>query len=353
MSKLNVALLGATGAVGQRYVTLLGTHPSFHLQVMMGSSSVGKVYSEAVRWMHPDAIPSSIASMKVMPATPESAKGCDVIFSAMPSEAAKDLEPKFAAAGYAVVSEASAHRMDDDVPLIVPEVNPDHLKLLHDQRKSRGWKGGLVTTPNCTVTGLAMVLKPLLKAFRLTKVVVTTMQAISGAGYPGVPSLDIVENVIPYIEGEEDKVVREATKILGTPSGGSILPCTIPMAVSCNRVPVVEGHLENLYCEFSTPLAPTDVVKALEAFRSEPQQLGLPSAPAVPIIVRSENDRPQPRLDRMAGSVPGMSVVVGRIRRGIDDKSLQLVLLSHNTIRGAAGSAILTAELMESRGLLG
>lgn len=258
------------------------------------------------------------------------------------------MEPKFAEAGLTVISEASAFRMEPDVPLIIPEVNPQHLDLLKAQRGRRGWRGCIVTTPNCTVTGLAMVLKPLVDDFRLTMVVVTTMQAVSGAGYPGVPSLAIIENIIPFIDGEEVKVVSESKKILGTLSSGLIQPLELAMAVSCNRVQTIDGHLETVYCEFSDPVNVSDVISTLENFKGLPQELHLPTAPNPPLIVRTEQDRPQPRLDRMAGSVPGMSVVVGRIRGGVDERSVQLVLLSHNTIRGAAGTAILTAELMRS-----
>jgi aspartate-semialdehyde dehydrogenase len=265
---------------------------------------------------------------------------------------AKEIEPKFAKAGFAVVSEASAHRMDADVPLMIPEVNAPHLKLLYPQRKKRGWKKGIVTTPNCTVTGLAIVLKPIVDAFPIRKVIVTTMQALSGAGYPGVPSLSIVENVIPYIQYEEEKVQREARKILGAAKNGRIEPLNLPMGVSCNRVQVIDGHTETLYCEFSKKVDLGEVSKKLESFSAAPQEMRLPTAPEKPIIVVQEKDRPQPRLDRDAGSVPGMSVVVGRLRRGIDERSLLLTLLSHNTVRGAAGTAILTSELMRAEGYL-
>jgi aspartate-semialdehyde dehydrogenase len=241
--------------------------------------------------------------------------------------------------------------MDADVPLMIPEINPEHLKLLETQKK-RGWKGSIATTPNCTGTGLSMVLKPLIDEFGARKAIVTTMQALSGAGFPGVPSLSIQENVIPYIKNEEEKVAAEAKKILGTYANGEIKPSPLTMGISCNRVAVIDGHMETLYAEFAGEIDPKDAEKSLERFKGAPQRLKLPTAPEQPIIVRSENDRPQPRLDRMAGSVPGMSVVVGRVRKGIDGKSLQLTLLSHNTIRGAAGTAILTAELMEREGYL-
>lgn len=351
--EVKVALLGATGAVGQRYINMLPKHPYLHLEVLMGGESAGKKYREAVSWLFPDPIDPEMAEVVVKRAKPESAKGCDVVFSALPSEVAAEVETKFAEAGFTVVSEASAHRMDADVPLMIPEINADHLRLLEVQKKRRGWKGAIATTPNCTGTGLAMVLKPLIEDYGAKKAIVTTMQALSGAGFPGVPSLSIQENVIPYIKNEEEKVAAEARKILGTLSNGAIKPSSIAMGISCNRVAVIDGHMETLYADLAQEVTPKAAERSLERFKGEPQRLKLPTAPDHPIIVRKENDRPQPRLDRLAGSVPGMSVVVGRVRNGTDGRSIQLTLLSHNTIRGAAGTAILTAELMESEGYLG
>jgi aspartate-semialdehyde dehydrogenase len=350
--KVKVGLLGATGVVGQRYVDMLGSHPYFELVALMGRASAGKEYGEAVKWLLPNPMPKGVSSMLVREAKVASIAECDLVFSALPSEAAVQLEPLFAAAGKAIVSEVSAHRMDPDVPLMVPEINPNHLGLLERQRRDRRWKKGLVTTPNCTVTGLVMVLKALADSFPMTKAVVTSMQAVSGAGYPGVPSLLILENVIPFIEDEEEKVERESKKILGTIEGGSVRPRVLPMAVSCNRVSTLDGHLETLYCEFSLKVSPAEAEDVLKGFTGEPQRLRLPTSPDAPIIVTKERDRPQPRLDRLAGSVPGMSVVVGRVRPGIDDHSIRLTLLSHNTIRGASGNAILTAELMRAKGYL-
>jgi aspartate-semialdehyde dehydrogenase len=353
LRKLSAALLGSTGAVGQRYLSMLNDHPFIKLEVLMGGESAGKKYAEAARWLSPVEIPDGLAGKKVLPTRPEDAKGCDIVFSALPSEAAAEVEPRFAKAGLTVVSEASAHRMDTQVPLMIPEVNPSHLSLIDSQRRRTGWKGCLVATPNCTVTGLAMVMKPLVDDFRLNKAIVTTMQAVSGAGFPGVPSLLITENVIPYIKNEEEKVADESRKLLGVLGKGAIKPARLDLAISCNRVPVVDGHLETLYAEFPESVSPSAVTDTLERFRGVPQELRLHTAPEEPIIVRKEHDRPQPRLDRLAGSVPGMSVVVGRVRNGIGKKSIQLTLLSHNTIRGAAGTAILTAELMAAKGMLG
>lgn len=350
--KIRAAVLGATGVVGQRYLTMLSSHPSIELEVLMGGESAGKKYSHAVNWLQPEPIPERFKDLIVKKTSIDSAKGCDLVFSALPSESASKIEPEFAKAGFHVISEASAHRMQSDVPLLIPEVNAEHLELLPLQKK-RGWKGGLVTTPNCTVTGLAIVLKPLVDRFSVNKIVVTTMQAISGAGFPGVSSLLITENVIPYIEGEEEKVKRETRKILGKIERGKIKEKDVLMAVSCNRVPVIDGHMESVYIEFESDISLEEVNNALSTFKGEPQRLKLPTAPTSPIIIRSENDRPQPRIDRMSGSVPGMSVVVGRLRYGINNKSLQLTLLSHNTVRGAAGNAILSAELMVNKGYIG
>lgn len=352
MKPLSAALAGATGAVGQRYVEMLRDHPFIRLDVLMGSESAGKRYGDAVRWLSSARLDERYASARVMPTSPESADGCDIVFSALPSGAASKAEKEFAEAGFTVISEANAHRMDPDVPLMVPEVNHEHLALLQRQRRRRGWKGAIVTTPNCTVTGLVLALKPLVDRYVLEKGVVTTMQSVSGAGYPGVPSLDVMENVIPYIQDEEEKVASESGKILGRLSSGSVRSASVLLAVSCNRVPVLEGHTESFYGEFGSPVEPAEAESVMGSFVSLPQKLGLPTAPERPIIVRRERDRPQPRLDRMSGSVPGMSVVVGRVRRGIGPRSLQFTLLSHNTIRGAAGNAILTAELMHRRGVL-
>ncbi|MDG6902366.1 MAG: aspartate-semialdehyde dehydrogenase [Nitrososphaerota archaeon] len=353
MRELSAALLGATGAVGQRYLTLLAKHPFIRLEVLMGGSSAGESYGKAARWLQAEGIPEEFAGKKISASTPESARGCDLVFSALPSDAAAELEPEFAAAGFEVISEASAHRMDRDVPLMIPEVNAGHLAILDVQKRRRNWKGSLVTTPNCTATGLVIVMKPLLDDFRLRRAIVTSMQAISGAGFPGVPSLLITENVIPYIKNEEEKVAAESKKILGTLAKGSIADPEMELAISCNRVPVIDGHMETLYGEFPKAINSKEVSDSLGSFRGPPQKLRLPSAPDWPIIVREEPDRPQPRLDRLSGSVPGMSVVVGRVRKGIGRNSVQLTLLSHNTIRGAAGTAILTAELMEKEGYLG
>jgi aspartate-semialdehyde dehydrogenase len=348
MSKVTVAVLAATGMVGQRYVSMLSDHPYFELVAVTGQSSVGKRFGDV-----PTSLPISekAKNLKVLPTDPKAFKA-DLVFSPLPTDAAKTLEPKFARAGFNVITDASPHRMEPDVPLMIPEVNPDHLRLIERQRKKRGWKGFLVATPNCTAAGLALLLKPLNDSFGLKRVIVSTMQAVSGAGYPGVPSLDILDNVIPYIKDEEDKVETEPLKMLGRFSKSRIQDASFEISAMVHRVATTDGHLESIYVETREKFNIEKVKRTLSGFRSEPQKLGLPTAPKQPIIVSDAPDRPQPKLDRNAGSVPGMSVVAGRIRRGLDDRSGRIAFLSHNTIRGAAGSTILTAELIYRKNLL-
>lgn len=342
-----VGILGVTGMVGQQYVRLLANHPWFEPSLFIGGRSAGKLYKEAAEWIGEYDPPERLAEMPVQAAEPER-QAADLFFSCLPSEVAKELEPKYAARS-PVVSDARAFRMEPDVPLIIPEVNPEHLELLKEQRR-RGWKGFIVTGPNCTAAGLVMALKPLHEEFKLKKVVVATMQALSGAGFPGVPSLQIVDNVIPYIKDEEEKVEMETLKMLGRLEGNRVKPAEIAIAAMCHRVAVIDGHLESVYVETERPIEPGDAKEVLREFKGEPQRLKLPTAPERPIIVREEPDRPQPRRDRNAGG--GMSVVVGRVRRGLDNYSLRFTLLSHNTIRGAAGNAVLTAELLYKLGYL-
>ena len=350
MRKITVAVLAATGMVGQRYASMLSGHPYFDLVEVTGQSSVGKRYGDAFWTDLP--ISEKVRNLRVKETSPGALKA-DLVFSPLPTDAALELEPKFAKAGFKVITDASPHRMEPDVPLMIPEVNPGHLALLDQQRRKRGWKGFLVATPNCTAAGLALMLKPLHDSFRLKRVIVSTMQAVSGAGYPGVPSLDIIDNVIPYIKDEEEKVESEPRKMLGTLSGARIENAKFQLSAMAHRVATTDGHLESAYIETEERFVPEKVEKALRSFRAEPQKLRLPTAPEQPIIVSEAPNRPQPKLDRNAGSVPGMSVVVGRVRKGLDDRSGRLTLLSHNTIRGAAGSTILTAELMFRKGLLG
>lgn len=352
MRKRRVAVLAATGMVGQRYVRMLSDHPYFEVTEVTGLGSVGRRYRDAVASRSEFPIDERVGRLVVKETKPD-ALDVDLVFSPLPTEAAKETEPRLAEKGMRVVTDASPHRMEADVPLMVPEVNPGHLKLVEWQRKTRGWDGLLVATPNCTAAGLALVLKPIDDLIGIRRVIVSTMQAVSGAGYPGVPSLDIIDNVIPYIKDEEEKVAEETRKMLGKQRGRRIVESSMDVGVMCHRVATTDGHMESAYIETRERTTPEEVKRALKSFSSVPQKLCLPTAPRNPIIVLEEADRPQVKLDRNAGSVPGMSVVVGRVRRGLDDRSLRLTLLSHNTVRGAAGSTILTAELMQSKGLIG
>lgn len=349
-SKRKVAILGATGAVGQRYIQLLQGHPWFKIEALAASErSAGKKYCDACNWLMESNLPKEIADMTVADATVDAVKkvgNVDLIFSSLPGDLAGTVEEEFAAE-YPVFSKASAHRMEKDVPLIIPEVNSDHTALIPIQKKNRGWKGFISTDPNCSTIQMAMSLKPLM-AFGLRQVMVTTMQALSGAGYPGVPSLDIIDNVVPYIGKEEDKMETESNKILGTFNGKTVENAAFVVTASCNRVNVKDGHLESVFVKLEKEPSMAEVEEAFSRFKGDPQKLRLPSAPENPIVVRKEPNRPQPRYDRDTGK--GMSVVVGRIRKD-PIMSLKYMCLGHNTIRGAAGGGILSAELMVAKGL--
>jgi aspartate-semialdehyde dehydrogenase len=348
--KRKVAILGATGAVGQRYIQLLQGHPWFEISVLAASErSAGKKYKDACTWLMETEMPKEIAEMPVANIDVKSAEQTgdfDLVFTSLPGDLAGPVENEFGAL-YPVFSKASAHRMDKDVPLIVPEINPDHAALVKVQQKKRGWKGFITTDPNCSTIGLAITLAPLAQ-FGIQQVMVTTMQALSGAGYPGVPSLDIIDNVVPFISGEEDKMETEALKILGSFDGDGIKFADFKMSASCNRVNVKDGHLESVFIKLVDEPSLEEVEKAFTSFQGEPQRLKLPSAPEQPIIVRHEKNRPQPRFDRDTGN--GQSVVVGRLRKD-PIMSIKYMCLSHNTVRGAAGGGILSAELYVSKGL--
>lgn len=352
MDKLRVAVLAATGMVGQRYVSMLDRHPFFKVTAVTGFESAGKKYGEALRSKGRFATPSEIADLPVRRTSPDGLKA-DLVFSPLPTGVAGGMEEKFARKGFPVITDASPHRMDPDVPLLIPEVNPEHLAMLDWQKRRRKWDGFIAATPNCTAAGLALALKPIHDRFTLKRAVVVTMQAVSGAGYPGVPSIDIIDNVLPYIKDEEEKLETEPLKMLGASDGAEVRPAKFRISASCHRVATTDGHMESVYLETKEPAPPAAVAEALRRFRSVPQKLRLPTAPSQPVIVAERADRPQVRLDRDAGSVPGMSVVVGRVRRGLDANSVKLTFVSHNTVRGAAGSTILAAELMRSKGLFG
>ncbi|HEX8843216.1 MAG TPA: aspartate-semialdehyde dehydrogenase [Pyrinomonadaceae bacterium] len=350
MSKYRVGILGATGTVGQRFIQLLEDHPQFEVTALAASDrSQGKAYAEACAWRLPGEMPQAVRQMIVQ--APEPPLACDIVFSSLPGSIAREAEGAFARAGHTVISNSSAYRMDRDVPLLIPEVNHEHLSLLDAQRAGGAFgEGSIITNPNCSTIMLAMALAPLHARFGVDAVVATTMQAISGAGYPGVPSLDITDNVFPFIENEEEKMEEETLKILGRVSDGRIEEAGMKVSAQCNRVNVLDGHMASVRVKLSRPAEVSEVSDALRSFTSLPQELRLHSAPARPIIVRDEQDRPQPRLDRDAGR--GMSVTIGRLRR---DTVLdyRFVALSHNTIRGAAGAAILNAELLvESNGFI-
>ncbi len=349
MGKLGVAILGATGMVGQIYVQMLSRHPWFEIRAVTGNTSVGKTLAEAYRGR--GHVPEKYAELEVLPSDP-SRIDADLVFSCLPTKAAREVEPRFAEAGFPVVSDSSAHRYQPDVPLIIPEVNPEHLGLIETQRRQRRWDGFIVTTPNCTTVGFALPLKPLVDRYGVRYVNLVTMQSVSGAGFNGVSSMAIMSNIIPYIEGEEAKVADEPRKIMGTLQDGEVRPLDIVIDATCTRVPTLVGHLEVVQAELNREATVEEVAETLGGFIGLPQQLELPTAPRRPINVVQEEDRPQPRLDTDAGSIPGMTVTVGRIRRGRRPNTVIFVSLSNNLVRGAAGSAILTGELLHVTGWL-
>jgi aspartate-semialdehyde dehydrogenase len=348
--RIPVAVLGATGTVGQRFIELLQGHPWFELVGLAASEQHGgRPYAEATRWRLAGDMPSSVASLPVVPCRPEALPEVKIVFSALPGEIAGEIELAFAQAGVAVFSNAKNYRMAPDVPLLIPEVNADHSAAIVHQRKQRRWSGCIVTNANCSATPLVMALKPL-QPFGVRKVLVTTFQAISGAGYPGVPSYDILDNVIPYIGGEEEKVESETLKMLGNwEEGPGFIDASMVVSAHCNRVATREGHLECASIELERDAQPEEIIAAWENYTPEPQQLKLPGAPERPLLYRSEIDRPQTLRDRDAGN--GMTVTLGRLRR-CPLLSYKFVLLGHNTIRGAAGGSILNAELCVSKGLV-
>jgi aspartate-semialdehyde dehydrogenase len=342
-----VGLLGATGAVGQTFIRLLSDHPWFTItDVAASERSAGHPYREAVNWLSGSPIPSAVSDLEVKPTDPE-ALDCDFVFSGLSSSVAGEVERAFAEAGFPVISNAKNYRLHEDVPLLLPEVNPDHTALIDNQ--DWGSEGFIVTNPNCSTVGLVCGLRPLMDAFTVEAVQVTMLQALSGAGYPGVPSLDAVGNVVPYIGGEEDKLATEPRKILGTLTNGRVEPADLPVSAQCTRVPVRNGHLACTSVRFREDVGPADVRQVLSDFRSPLADQPLPSRPDPFIQVLDAPDAPQPQRHVDAGN--GMTVSVGRIQAcAVND--VKFVLLSHNTIRGAAGGAILNAELLAQDGRL-
>jgi len=343
--KYRVGILGATGTVGQRFIQLLQGHPQFEITALAASDrSAGKPYAEACAWKLTGSIPENVREIAVMPIEPP--LDCDIVFSSLPSSVARETEEAFARAGYPVISNSSSYRMDEDVPLLIPEINADHIGLLETQRQKRGFsKGFIVTNPNCAVMSFAPPLAALHRKFGIESVVVTTMQAISGAGYPGVSSMDITDNVLPYIAGEEPKVETEAQKILGKFANGSVEKADFIVSAQCFRVDVLDGHTASVRVDLKQTATLEDVIASMTEFPS----LSLHSSPKKFIEFTDEPSRPQPRLDRDNGN--GMTITVGRV---FPDNvfDYRFVALSHNTVRGAAGSAILNAELLVDKGII-
>ena len=346
MQKIEVGILGATGMVGQHFIKFLQGNPWFELKWLGASDrSAGKKYRDAMTW-HLGVVPDAVADMTVDECKP--GKAPRLVFSAMDASVATEIERDFAQTGHVVVSNSRNHRMEQDVPLLVPEINADHLKIVPLQQRNRGWKGQIVTNPNCSTIALTMGLAPL-KPFGIIRVLATTLQAISGAGYPGVASMDIMGNVIPFIGGEEEKMQQETQKILGDFRGDHIEPLHAKVSAHCNRVAVVDGHTVTVSVEFSSRPSEADLRHAYDTFTALPQQRQLPSAPPRPVIYMHEANRPQPRKD--AERERGMAAFVGRLRP-CPVLDYKFVVLSHNTVRGAAGAAVLNAELMHSEGML-
>jgi aspartate-semialdehyde dehydrogenase len=346
--RIKVGVLGATGMVGQHFVKFLSGHPWFELAWLGASDrSAGKLYREATTWRLGGVMPPEVRDMIVAECKPQDGAP-RLMFSATDASVATEIERAFASAGHTVVSNSRNHRMDEDVPLLVPEINGDHLNLLPGQQKKRGWSGQIVTNPNCSTIVLTMALAPL-KQFGIQRVMVTTMQALSGAGYPGVASMDINANVVPFIGGEEEKMERETQKILGDFASNQVTLLNAAVSASCNRVPVVDGHTLSVSVELEQKPSEAELIGAMRGWRGIPQQKGLPSAPPCPVIYMEEQDRPQPRRD--AERENGMAVFVGRLRK-CPVLDYKFIALGHNTVRGAAGAAVLNAELMKSEGWL-
>lgn len=342
--KIPVGILGATGMVGQKFIELLIHHPWFELTALAASEkSEGKKYADAAQWMMPAPLPNCIAEMQVQSCRPN--LPCRIVFSGLDSSVAGEIERKFALAGYTVISNSSSHRMQANVPLIIPEVNSAHLDLIKYQKS---FKGTIVTNPNCSVIGLATAFKPLIDRWGIEESHVFTMQAISGAGYPGIAGLDIIDNVIPYISGEEEKVESEPLKILGSLGENAIIPYSMRLSAQCNRVAVMDGHMACVSVKLKHNIEEHQIIEAWESFTGEPQRLKLPSAPEKPLIYHPCDYHPQPKLHRHLHQ--GMAISIGRLRK-CSLLDWKFVILSHNTVRGAAGCAILNAELMVKKGL--
>lgn len=346
---VNVGVLGATGMVGQRFIQLLENHPDFDVIALAASSrSAGKRYEDATTWYLAEEMPESVKDIVVTETSPEAmSNDVDIVFSSLPTDFAAKVEKEFAK-DYVVASNASAHRMKKNIPLVIPEVNPEYLDMIEAQQKENNWDGFIVTNPNCSTIALTLSLKPIVDNFNIESIRVSTMQAVSGAGYNGVPSMAIVDNLVPYIGNEEEKMESETLHLLGDYDGSEVKPAQFKLSASCHRVPVIDGHTEAVFIDFDDDFDIEDVKNKMASFKGLPQKLNLFSAPENPVIVKEEEDRPQPRMDRNAGN--GMSVTVGRVRKDqVFDNSLKYVLVGHNTIRGAAGASVLNAELINDK----
>lgn len=346
---VNVGVLGATGMVGQRFIQLLDNHPDFEIKALAASSrSAGKRYEDATTWYLNEEMPESVKDIIVCETSPEAMDNdVDIVFSSLPADFAATVEKDFAK-DYVVASNASAHRMKKNIPLVIPEVNPEYLDMIDAQQKENNWDGFIVTNPNCSTIALTLTLKPIVDNFNVNSIRVSTMQAVSGAGYNGVPSMAIVDNLVPYIGGEEEKMESETLHLLGSYDGNEVINADFKLSASCHRVPVIDGHTEAVFIELGDDFDIGDVKEKMQNFKGLPQELNLFSAPQNPIVVKEESDRPQPRMDRNAGN--GMSVTVGRLRKDqAFDNSFKYVLVGHNTIRGAAGASVLNAELINER----
>lgn len=346
---VKVGVLGATGMVGQRFIQLLDNHPDFEIAALAASSrSAGKRYEDATTWYLDTPMPDSVKGMKVIETDPaKMSKDVEIVFSSLPTDFAATVEPAYAK-DFVVASNASAMRMKKDIPLVIPEVNPQFLDMIDAQQKANDWDGFIVTNPNCSTIALTLTLKPIYDNFNINRIYVSTMQAVSGAGYDGVPSMAIVDNLVPYIGGEEEKMESESLYLLGDFDGNDVKPANFSLSASCHRVAVVDGHTEAVFIELDEEVDIDKIKSKMAKFKGLPQELDLYSAPENPVIVKEENDRPQPRLDRNAGG--GMAATVGRVRKdNAFDNSFKYVLVGHNTVRGAAGASILNAELINKQ----
>lgn len=349
LKKIPVAVLAGTGAVGQRFVQLLVNHPWFEVVAVTGSErTVGQRYGDGVNWVIPGEPPPGISDLVVQATEPN--LDVPVLFSALPTQEARELEPVFAAAGYAVVTNASAYRMADDVPLLIPEINPTHTDLIRRQQEARGWSGFIVASPNCSTTSIVLPMKILQDAYGLQAAVITTMQAISGAGYPGVPSMAILDNIIPHIGGEDEKLENEPRKLMGRVVDGELIMADIQLSAQANRVPVMDGHLASVSVKLRDKVSAQAAIETLQAWRAPDICAELPSSPRLPLIYRHEDDRPQPRLDR--DSEEGLAWTVGKVR-ACNVLDLRYMAITHNTLRGAASGSILNGELLKVQGYIG